>query len=140
MKTAFDPGNQLNPGKIAAPKGGTLLTVDGVPTRGAADRIVPSEVRADYVEAVHCNGNGACFDWDPDDAMCPSWKATRERRHSPKGRAMLVKEWLRRLSAEGLTQWPTPSGSALPRCGRAGQPASATALRGGAARPTSPMP
>jgi Fe-S oxidoreductase len=30
--------------------------------------------------------------------MCPSWKATRERRHSPKGRASLMREWLRRLA------------------------------------------
>jgi Fe-S oxidoreductase len=51
---------------------------------------------------MHCNGNGACYDWDTDDVMCPSWKATRERRHSPKGRAMLVKEWLHRLSLAGI--------------------------------------
>ena len=25
--------------------------------------------------------------------MCPSWKGTRERRHSPKGRAQLIREW-----------------------------------------------
>ena len=55
--------------------------------------------RIAFDEAMHCNGNGACYDWDPDAAMCPSWKATRDRRHSPKGRAMLVKEWLRRLAA-----------------------------------------
>jgi FAD/FMN-containing dehydrogenase/Fe-S oxidoreductase len=102
VKAAFDPRNQLNPGKIATPGEGALLTVDGVPTRGAADRAIPPQARAAYAEAVHCNGNGACFTWDPDDAMCPSWKATRDRRHSPKGRAMLAKEWLRRLSAAGL--------------------------------------
>jgi Fe-S oxidoreductase len=27
--------------------------------------------------------------------MCPSWKATRQRVHSPKGRASLIREWLR---------------------------------------------
>lgn len=102
VKAAFDPCNQLNPGKIATPGEGALLTVDGVPTRGAADRAIPPQVRAGYAEAVHCNGNGTCFTWDPDDAMCPSWKATRDRRHSPKGRAMLAKEWLRRLSAAGV--------------------------------------
>ena len=51
---------------------------------------------------MHCNGNGACFTIDADDAMCPSFKATGERRHSPKGRAMLVREWLRRLSEAGV--------------------------------------
>ncbi|WP_338665950.1 FAD-binding and (Fe-S)-binding domain-containing protein [Pararoseomonas sp. SCSIO 73927] len=103
VKGAFDPHNQLNPGKIATPpEGGELLRVDGVPTRGAADRAIPEAVRAPYDTAMHCNGNGVCFDWDTDTAMCPSWKGTRERRHSPKGRAMLVREWLRRLSEAGV--------------------------------------
>ncbi|HEY8612114.1 MAG TPA: FAD-binding and (Fe-S)-binding domain-containing protein [Roseomonas sp.] len=103
VKGVFDPRNQLNPGKIATPpEGGALLRVDGVPTRGAADRVIPEAVRAPYDTAMHCNGNGACFDWDTDAAMCPSWKGMRERRHSPKGRAMLVREWLRRLSEAGV--------------------------------------
>lgn len=102
VKAAFDPKNQFNPGKIAAPEGAALLTVDGVPTKGDRDRAIPAEVRAAYDEALHCNGNGACFSWDPDEAMCPSWKGTRERRHSPKGRAQLMREWLRRLAAQGV--------------------------------------
>jgi FAD/FMN-containing dehydrogenase/Fe-S oxidoreductase len=103
VRAAFDPRNQLNPGKIATPpEGGDLLRVDGAPTRGAADRIIPEAVRAPYDTEMHCNGNGACFNWDADDTMCPSWKGTRERRHSPKGRAMLVREWLRRLSEAGV--------------------------------------
>ena len=101
VKAAFDPRNQLNPGKVAAPDTGALLRVDGVPTRGQADRMVPAPVRAAYDTAMHCNGNGACFTIDADDAMCPSFKAMGERRHSPKGRAMLVREWLRRLSEAG---------------------------------------
>ncbi len=102
VKAAFDPRNQLNPGKVAAPDAGALLRVDGVPTRGQADRMVPGPVRAAYDTAMHCNGNGACFNIDADDAMCPSFKATGERRHSPKGRAMLVREWLRRLAEAGV--------------------------------------
>ncbi|MCJ2070822.1 FAD-binding oxidoreductase [Methylobacterium sp. J-030] len=101
VKAAFDPRNQFNPGKIAAPAGAALLTVDGVPTKGQRDRAIPEPVRVGYDEALHCNGNGACFTWDPDEAMCPSWKGTRERRHSPKGRAQLMREWLRRLAVEG---------------------------------------
>ena len=102
VKAAFDPHNQLNPGKVAAPDTGALLRVDGVPTRGQADRMVPAPVRAAYDTAMHCNGNGACFTIEADDAMCPSFKATGERRHSPKGRAMLVREWLRRLAEAGV--------------------------------------
>ncbi|MCJ2129271.1 FAD-binding and (Fe-S)-binding domain-containing protein [Methylobacterium sp. E-045] len=102
IKAAFDPRDQFNPGKIAAPEDGRLMTVDGVPTKGAADRTIPAPVRAGFDEALHCNGNGACFNYDPDDAMCPSWKGTRERRHSPKGRAQLLREWLRLLAARGI--------------------------------------
>jgi len=97
IKAAFDPNDQLNPGKIAAPPGRPLLRIDGVPTRGQADRRIPATIRLANQDSLHCNGNAACFNYDPDDAMCPSWKATRERRHSPKGRASLMREWLRRL-------------------------------------------
>jgi FAD/FMN-containing dehydrogenase/Fe-S oxidoreductase len=102
IKVAFDPRNQLNPGKIAAPDDGHLLTIDGLTTRGQLDRTIPRSVRLAYDEALHCNGNGACFSWDPDEAMCPSYKATRDRRHSPKGRASLTREWLRQLAAAGV--------------------------------------
>ena len=102
IKGAFDPLNQLNPGKIAAPGDSRLLTIDGVPTKGQSDRTIPPAVRAGFDEALHCNGNGACYNWDPDDPMCPSWKGTRERRHSPKGRAQLIREWLRQLAAQGF--------------------------------------
>lgn len=102
IKAAFDPGNQLNPGKIAAPENGALLRIDELTMCGQLDRIIPVRVRAGYDEALHCNGNGACFTWDPDEAMCPSYKATRDRRHSPKGRASLTREWLRQLAAVGF--------------------------------------
>ena len=98
IKAAFDPNNQLNPGKIAAPAGQALTAIDGVPTRGQADRRIPLAIRRANEDSLHCNGNAACFNYDPDDAMCPSWKATRERRHSPKGRASLMREWLRQLA------------------------------------------
>ena len=98
IKAAFDPNNQLNPGKIAAPPGHSLLRIDDVPTRGQSDRRIPVALRLVNEDSLHCNGNAACFNYDPDDAMCPSWKATRERRHSPKGRASLMREWLRRLA------------------------------------------
>jgi len=101
IKAAFDPNNQLNPGKIAAPPGHALLRIDGVPTRGQNDRLIPVAIRNANQDSLHCNGNAACYNYDPDDAMCPSWKATRERRHSPKGRASLMREWLRLLAAAG---------------------------------------
>ncbi|WP_418514976.1 FAD-binding and (Fe-S)-binding domain-containing protein [Delftia sp. PS-11] len=104
IKAAFDPGNQLNPGKIATPPEAKtlLLKIDGVPTRGEHDRQIDERVWQSYGSAMHCNGNGACYNFDPDDAMCPSWKATRQRVHSPKGRASLMREWLRLQTAAGV--------------------------------------
>jgi len=108
LKAAFDPHNQLNPGKIATPldrhnghKTG-LLKVDEVPTRGSLDSQIDERIWQSYAAAMHCNGNGACYNFDPDDAMCPSWKATRQRIHSPKGRASLLREWLRLQGQAGV--------------------------------------
>jgi FAD/FMN-containing dehydrogenase/Fe-S oxidoreductase len=101
VKGVFDSRNQLNPGKVASPDKQALLKVDGVLTRGELERHIPPSVREDFAKAVFCNGNGACYNFDPDDPMCPSWKGTRERRHSPKGRATLTREWLKRLSVAG---------------------------------------
>jgi len=105
IKGIFDPNNQLNPGKIATPliDGAELLKIDEVPTRGQQDRQIPANTRAQYDSAMFCNGNGACYNYDPNDAMCPSWKGTRERIHSPKGRASLIREWLRLMSVQGVS-------------------------------------
>ncbi|MFK3909187.1 FAD-binding and (Fe-S)-binding domain-containing protein [Pseudomonas monteilii] len=104
IKGAFDPHNQLNPGKICTPPDSAdgLTPVDGVTLRGELDRTIDERVWQSFGSAVHCNGNGACYNYDPDDAMCPSWKATRERRHSPKGRASLIREWLRLQGAADI--------------------------------------
>ncbi len=101
IKRAFDPHNQLNPGKIASPAAEPLLKIDQVPLRGQSDRVIGQEIRAAFDNAAYCNGNGACFDFDADGLMCPSYKATRDRRYSPKGRASLVREWLRLLAEKG---------------------------------------
>ncbi|WP_095196138.1 FAD-binding and (Fe-S)-binding domain-containing protein [Pseudomonas sp. Irchel 3A7] len=104
LKGAFDPHNQLNPGKICAPPDAAqgLLKVNEVTLRGDLDRQIDERVWQSFGTAVHCNGNGACYNYDPDDAMCPSWKATRERQHSPKGRASLIREWLRLQGAANI--------------------------------------
>ena len=103
IKFAFDPHNQLNPGKIATPAANIqLLKIDEVTTRGELDKNIGVHIWQGFSEAVHCNGNGACYNWNLNDAMCPSWKATRERIHSPKGRASLLREWLTQLSAQGV--------------------------------------
>jgi len=100
IKAAFDPCNLLNPGKLLAPKGsdGRIDKIDAVPFRGARDASIDGTVFAVYERAVACNGNGACFNWDVADAMCPSYKASRDRIQSPKGRATLFREWARAAS------------------------------------------
>lgn len=112
VKAAFDPHNQLNPGKIASPADDgeliakdsdpNLLRIDAVPMRGQLDRTIDERAWQAYDAAVYCNGNGACYNYDVDDPMCPSWKATRNRIHSPKGRASLIREWLRLQSQAGI--------------------------------------
>ncbi|MEW9616188.1 FAD-binding and (Fe-S)-binding domain-containing protein [Shinella sp. S4-D37] len=102
IKAAFDPLGQLNPGKIVAPAGRTLPKIDAIPLRGTLDRDIGNDIRAAFDKAAYCNGNGACFDFDADGLMCPSYKATRDRRFSPKGRASLMREWLRRLAEKGI--------------------------------------
>ncbi|MCZ7854952.1 D-2-hydroxyglutarate dehydrogenase YdiJ [Agrobacterium salinitolerans] len=120
IKQAFDPDNRLNPGKIAAPASQALLKIDEVPLRGGVDRVIGNEIRSAFDNAAYCNGNGACFDFDETSPMCPSYKATGDRRQSPKGRAMLMREWLRLLAEKGTD--PRKEAAAL-RVGIAALPA-----------------
>ncbi|MEG0861295.1 MAG: FAD-binding and (Fe-S)-binding domain-containing protein [Pseudomonas sp.] len=112
LKGAFDPHNQLNPGKICTPPDSAqgLIKVNEAPMRGDFDRQIDERVWQSFGSAVHCNGNGACYNYDPNDAMCPSWKATRERQHSPKGRASLIREWLRLQGAANIDVLATAQG------------------------------
>jgi FAD/FMN-containing dehydrogenase/Fe-S oxidoreductase len=102
IKAAFDPHNQLNPGKLAVPAGRSekLVSVDAL-KRGQLDRqIAPASLQR-YDVTVNCNGNAACFTYDPDAVMCPSTKVTKDRVHSPKGRASVMREWLRQMTLSG---------------------------------------
>ena len=103
IKKAFDPDNRLNPGKIAVPEGNDekLVSVD-FQKRGSFDRQISLDVRHDFSDAMGCNGNGQCFTYDLNSPMCPSYKLTRDRRFSPKGRSSLIREWLRELQTRGI--------------------------------------
>ncbi|MCV2883892.1 FAD-binding oxidoreductase [Aestuariibacter sp. AA17] len=103
IKTAFDPLNKMNPGKICTPldSDASLVRVSDL-KRGDFDRQIPIEVRNSFEPAMSCNGNGLCFNYDSKSIMCPSSKITRDRRHSPKGRAGMVREWLRLLSKQNV--------------------------------------
>ncbi|CAM2066015.1 FAD-binding oxidoreductase [Sulfidibacter corallicola] len=98
IKAAFDPHHKMNPGKVVVPAGVDEETVKvEAPLRGQFDRQIPSALQSGFQNAVYCNGNGACFNVHHHHVMCPSSKVTRDRIHSPKGRATLVREWLREL-------------------------------------------
>jgi FAD/FMN-containing dehydrogenase/Fe-S oxidoreductase len=103
IKAVFDPFNKMNPGKICTPidSNDKLVSVDDT-KRGTFDRQIPITVKESFTAAMDCNGNGLCFNYDADSPMCPSSKITRDRRHSPKGRAGLMREWLRLLEKQGV--------------------------------------
>ncbi|MFT6896807.1 MAG: FAD/FMN-containing dehydrogenase/Fe-S oxidoreductase [Paraglaciecola sp.] len=103
IKGAFDPLNKMNPGKICTPYGldDSLVKVSGT-KRGAYDRQIPIAVRDAFEPAMSCNGNGLCFNYDTTSPMCPSSKITADRRHSPKGRASMMREWLRLLAQKNI--------------------------------------
>ncbi|MEZ8169486.1 FAD-binding and (Fe-S)-binding domain-containing protein [Vibrio tasmaniensis 1F-187] len=103
VKAAFDPHNQMNPGKICTPLESDAELVKVTDTkRGFYDRQIDVQVRDSFKQAMECNGNGLCFNYDTSSPMCPSMKVTADRRHSPKGRAGLVREWLRQLTEQGV--------------------------------------
>ncbi|KHN50604.1 D-2-hydroxyglutarate dehydrogenase YdiJ [Pectobacterium fontis] len=114
IKAAFDPDNRLNPGKICAPLDvdAPMMKVDAV-KRGTFDRTIPLTVRTAFRGAMECNGNGLCFNFDARSPMCPSMKISGNRIHSPKGRATLVREWLRLLAEQGVD--PVALEKALPQ-------------------------
>jgi len=103
IKAVFDPLNKMNPGKICTPIDSTeqLVSVDDT-KRGFYDRQIPVTVKESFTAAMDCNGNGLCFNYDANSPMCPSSKITKDRRHSPKGRAGLMREWLRLLEKQGV--------------------------------------
>ena len=99
IKAAFDPNNRLNPGKVVTPHNSEekVVAIES-PLRGHFERQVDTARQSEYELAFSCNGNGMCFNFNPDSVMCPSYKGMNNRIHSPKGRASLLREWLRQLS------------------------------------------
>ncbi|WP_299496124.1 FAD-binding and (Fe-S)-binding domain-containing protein [uncultured Shewanella sp.] len=103
IKHLFDPCNKLNPGKLVTPKSKQPLYYQvESPKRGHFDRQIPVTVRDAFPDVMNCNGNGLCFNYSSLSPMCPSFKVTGDRIHSPKGRAGLMREWLRLLESEGI--------------------------------------
>lgn len=96
IKSIFDPYNLLNPGKLTTPQPNQqVIALDEITFRGELDAQINPSDQQKYRGTLSCNGNGACYSWQLDEAMCPSYKATRNKLYSPKGRAAMLREWIR---------------------------------------------
>lgn len=80
VKAIFDPKNIFNPHKLVGPN---LL-------RFSNDWRQPNYAKNQPWLA--CNGQAACLG-DRTPVMCPSYRATGDKAHSPKGRAQMLRFW-----------------------------------------------
>ncbi|MBO0690624.1 MAG: FAD-binding oxidoreductase, partial [Candidatus Dormibacteraeota bacterium] len=98
FKAIWDPDGKMNPGKVVDPyrlDENLKLGPDYNPARPN----VRFSYQADHGDFSHatlrCVGIGKCRDPEGVDVMCPSYLATREEKHSTRGRARLLWEMLR---------------------------------------------
>lgn len=98
FKAIWDPGNRMNPGKVIDPyrvDENLKYGPDYHPVRPATQFSFISREGHGFNRAVErCVGMGKCRA-HAGGVMCPSYRATREERHSTRGRARLLAEMLR---------------------------------------------
>ena len=124
IKEIFDPHHQLNPGKICPPYSYLESYLESdlenhravqskplIPLRADKEKAITPVLKSFFFSAIACDGNGMCFQHDPEAVMCPSYQATGSRIHSPKGRAMLLRQWLWQKSQD---VFPHDGGSQQP--------------------------
>lgn len=87
IKAAFDPQERFNPGKLVTLKR-DRMGIATTPFR--AFNAAPGDP---LDKAFRCNGNAQCLSYKATVPMCPSFKATGDLRHSPKGRADALRAW-----------------------------------------------
>jgi FAD/FMN-containing dehydrogenase/Fe-S oxidoreductase len=96
FKAIWDPAGILNPGIIVAPApiGDDLRARSLTVLTGGATQAF-SEDGGDFRSAVdRCIGVGRCVTTQGSTLMCPSFRATRDERHSTRGRARLLQEMM----------------------------------------------
>ena len=94
VKAAFDPKNQMNPGKVAPPSPEIALTPITTSMRGERDAAIDEGWAEIMHPAIACDGNSQCRSADRDAAMCPTFRAGNDPIHSPRGRAELLRHWM----------------------------------------------
>jgi len=87
VKAAFDPDGRFNPGKLVSPRDDIM----GIATTPFRPFNAPEG--DPLTRAFRCNGNAQCLSYAERTPMCPSFKATADLRHSPKGRADALRSW-----------------------------------------------
>jgi FAD/FMN-containing dehydrogenase/Fe-S oxidoreductase len=96
LKAVFDPGNRMNPGKLAAPHRldeNLRYGADWAPPSLQTGFGYPHD-DGSFARAVsRCVGVGKCRR-DEGGVMCPSYMVTREEEHSTRGRSRLLFEML----------------------------------------------
>lgn len=94
VKNAADPDNLLNPGKILdAPPMHVNLRYTQIDQPFQWKTIFDFTFHHGFSGAVEmCNGAGVCR--KDEGIMCPSYQATRDEMHSPRGRANLLRHWI----------------------------------------------
>lgn len=95
LKRAFDPRGILNPGKIVeAPPMDESLRYEADVTPPSYETAFDFGAEGGLLRAAEkCNGSGDCRKM-AGGAMCPSFRALREEKHSTRGRANLLREVL----------------------------------------------
>ena len=87
VKMAFDPAGRFNPGKLVSNEV-PIMGIASTPFRGFNAPEGDALTRA-----FRCNGNAQCLSYVAATPMCPSFKASGDVRHSPKGRADALRDW-----------------------------------------------
>jgi len=96
FKTAFDPDNKMNPGKVVKPKriDEDLRWGTGYEPREPKTKFTyPKDKHSFAYAANRCVGAGVCRKHDKG-TMCPSYMVSKEERYSTRGRARLLFEML----------------------------------------------
>ncbi len=95
VKRAFDPHDQFNPNKVATSNPSTPLADMKSTTRGEQDQHAQ---KLPVLEGTFsCDGNSECLDASIHTGMCPTYRATGDPIHSPRGRADILRHWNVRL-------------------------------------------